>query len=763
MSIGSGTSFQTPPITATTDYYVAANDGVNTVNVGLPAALSTATSGAGTTNFGIVFDAISAFTLNTVTVYPVSAAANTPGTVTIDVVDGTGAILHSQIVDVFGNPAASPVAQTVTLNFDIVPGTNLKLRPGARSASITGLLFEPSAAAPGGNYGYPFTIPGVVTLLHSTLTAPPTTATCTATNGSIDLTVSAASAPFSYNWSTPNGSGLVNGQEDQSGLGVGTYFVTVTATNTGCSATRIISLAGPGGCDACPVIPIVSASPAGVCVNVSSTLTASGLVDMGITYGITFKYFDAPTLTPYTGGTVIATIPNGGLTNNFTQAQTTTSFATGGTYYIYAILDQNPTDPACRPFGETILTVVNTPSANAVANQTVCTGSSTTAITFSGPVPGTIYNWTNDNTAIGLAASGSGDIASFSATNATNAPITATITVTPVTSPTTGAECTGASITFTITVNPVPSVNAVSNLTYCAGVSVPSVVFTGNTPGAVYAWSRTNEAIGSIAANGTGNVPAFTATNATTAPLTSTFTVVATYTNNGVSCTGTPIQFTITVNPTPTVAAVANQTLCNGSATTAVTFSGTVTNTVFNWTNNNSSIGLAASGSGDIASFTAVNNGGAPVTATITVTPTFTNGGITCSGTPTSFTITVNPTAQVNQPANLTTCGGALTTVTFTTTTPGTTYTWTNNNTATGLAASGTGNISFTAAIVAVSTISTITVTPNYTNNGVSCPGTPRTFTITVDPLPTVTVTGGARARYCAAANRRRPSPLAVR
>ena len=109
----------------------------------------------------------------------------------------------------------------------------------------------------------------------------------------------------------------------------------------------------------------------------------------------------------------------------------------------------------------------------------------------------------------------------------------------------------------------------------------------------------------------------------------------------------------------------------------------------------------------------------------------------------------MNPTAQVNQPANLTTCGGALTTVIFTTTTPGTTYTWTNNNTATGLAASGTGNISFTAAIVAVSTTSTITVTPNYINNGVSCPGTPKVFTITVDPLPTVTVTGGAGQVLC--------------
>jgi hypothetical protein len=243
--------------------------------------------------------------------------------------------------------------------------------------------------------------------------------------------------------------------------------------------------------------------------------------------------------------------------------------------------------------------------------------------------------------------------------------------------------------------------------------------------------------------SGTGNVPTFTAANAGTTPLTSTFSVVASFTNNGVTCTGTPIQFTVTVNPAPTVSASqTSQTLCNGSATTAITFTGAVPGTVFNWTNNAPGIGLAASGSGDIASFTAVNNGGAPVIATITATPVFSNGGTNCSGTPVSVTITVNPTAQVNQPANVTTCGGVLTTANFTTTTPGTTYSWTNSNTGIGLAASGTGNISFTATAVVVSTVATITVTPNYTNNGVSCPGTPKTFTITVNPLPTVNAVG---------------------
>src|SRR5436305_861378 len=42
---------------------------------------------------------------------------------------------------------------------------------------------------------------------------------------------------------------------------------------------------------------------------------------------------------------------------------------------------------------------------------------------------------------------------------------------------------------------------------------------------------------------------------------------------------------------------------------------------VYTWSNDNASIGLAATGTGNIPSFTAVNTGSNPVTATITGTP----------------------------------------------------------------------------------------------------------------------------------------------
>lgn len=54
-------------------------------------------------------------------------------------------------------------------------------------------------------------------------------------DGAIDLTVNSQSV--SYAWMTPDGSGLVESLEDQSGLTAGTYAVTVTESN-GCETSK---------------------------------------------------------------------------------------------------------------------------------------------------------------------------------------------------------------------------------------------------------------------------------------------------------------------------------------------------------------------------------------------------------------------------------------------------------------------------------------------------------------------------------------------
>jgi len=141
----------------------------------------------------------------------------------------------------------------------------------------------------------------------------------------------------------------------------------------------------------------------------------------------------------------------------------------------------------------------------------------------------------------------------------------------------------------------------------------------------------------------------------------------------------------------------------NGDNTAAVTFTTVNTGgvTTYTWTNDQPSIGLSATGSGNIPTFTATNAGTLPIVATIIVTPHFTSGGVSCDGLTKTFTITVNPTAQVNQPVNDLVCNGAPTApVLFGSINTGgvLTYTWTNNLPSIGLAASGSGDIpSFTA------------------------------------------------------------------
>jgi PKD-like domain len=367
----------------------------------------------------------------------------------------------------------------------------------------------------------------------------------------------------------------------------------------------------------------------------------------------------------------------------------------------------------------------------------LCNGSPTAPVNFTGTIAGTVYNWTNTNTTIGLAASGTGNIGIFTATNVTNTAQVATITVTP-TYTNGGVTCSGTPVSFTITVNPIPTVNLPANQTVCGGSTV-TVNFTGTVAGTVYSWDNNNPAIG-LAGAGTGNLN-FVATNTGAVPITGTITVTPTYTNGGVSCTGNPVSFTITVNPSPTVNQATSQVLCNGSPTAAVTFSGSVTGTVFNWTNNTPSIGLAAAGTGNIASFTAINTSTAPVTATITVIPTFTAGGVTCTGPTMSFTITVNPTPSVNAITSQVVCNRATTAaVTITGPVAGTVYNWINNNTSIGLASSGTNTVpAFTALNNTNAPVTaTITVTPVFTNAGISCTGTAISYTITVNPTPTV-------------------------
>ena len=104
-----------------------------------------------------------------------------------------------------------------------------------------------------------------------------------------------------------------------------------------------------------------------------------------------------------------------------------------------------------------------------------------------------------------------------------------------------------------------------------------------------------------------------------------------------------------------------------------------------------------------------------------------------------AITINSGSTATVSVPSNISVCnGGTVAAASYTSSTASVTYTWSNTNTSIGLGATGTGNApTFTAVNTGTApAISVITVTPSVG----TCIGTPKSYTITVNPTPSITV-----------------------
>ncbi|TCZ63463.1 delta-60 repeat domain-containing protein [Flaviaesturariibacter aridisoli] len=284
------------------------------------------------------------------------------------------------------------------------------------------------------------------------------------------------------------------------------------------------------------------------------------------------------------------------------------------------------------------ITVQPQPSvSNAPADAALCAGTQVGDQTFTGPVAGTLYTWTNSNPAIGAGAGGSNSIGAFTAQNNTGAAAQATISVTPFAN-----GCAGGTITYTYTVSPSAGSISYPQSTYCQ-----------------YAWAyvrRSGSAGGVYTAS-----PAGLALNAVDGSINLGASVPGTYhVFYTVSATGgcsASASTVLTINPQATVNPIGNQVFCSGIPTPAIPFAGTATS--FSWTNDNASIGLAAAGTGtSLPSFTTVNPGPGPRYAYIKVTP-LGNGSSTCPGKLIAFRITVNPCGTITQSGN--TGGGAQT------------------------------------------------------------------------------------------------------
>ncbi len=277
---------------------------------------------------------------------------------------------------------------------------------------------------------------------------------------------------------------------------------------------------------------------------------------------------------------------------------------------------------------------------------------------------------------------------------------------------TNGNGCTGNAVTFPVLVNPTPVAVSPGDQSFCNGIATPVINLTGTPSGVTFNVSG-GTGIGLANQNGITALPSFV-------PSTGTATITITPVANG--CTGSVVTFTITVYDLPTAVAPSDQMYCNGEMTTVISLSGTPTGVVFD-ISGGAAVGLAnQTGVTQIPSFTATTG-----SATVTITPQA-NG---CTGTAVTYDILVHPTPTVTSPGNLVYCHNVTTTPINLNGTPSGVVFDISGGTSIGLA-DQTG-VTAIPSFTTIAGIATITITPRA--NG--CTGTPGTFTITVQSVPT--------------------------
>ncbi|GAA4324444.1 hypothetical protein GCM10023184_11820 [Flaviaesturariibacter amylovorans] len=559
-----------------------------------------------------------------------------------------------------------------------LPGTNYRIR-----------VVSTSPATTGADNGYSFAINTAVSATIAYNGAP----FCTG-SGSIAVTRTGTSggtysapAGLSINAST----GAINPGSSQPGSYTVTYTVAASGSCPAFSTSTQVTLSAPPS--------------AGIAYS-GSPYCASGTAAVSVTGA--------------TGGTFSSTA---GLSLDAGSGAINLGTSQPGAYVVTYTLAASGQCPQVQATAPVIINPV--PDVQPVSSQTVRNGALTGAVSFSGSVAGTAYNWTNSQPTIGLAASGSGNIASFAAVNNGATPVTATFSVTPAYTAH-GGTCTGTPQAFTITVNPfTPATIAYAGSPYCArGVAAPVI---GGVSGGTFSAAA---GLSIDPANGVIDLAGSTP---------GTYTVSYAYTSYGYHEVATE---TVTVLPLPSVNAVSNEVVCAGTTIGTTVFSGTGAS--YTWTNDNSAIGLAATGTGNIPAFTAQNGTTGSLVANLTVTAV--TGA--CTSKPMTFRITVKPTPTVSMPSGQVVCAGTATTAVALTGSLGAaaTYTWTNDNNATGLPASGTGSVPSVTAVNNTGSTQTSTITVTPISGG--CTGASGTFAITVHPSAgTIAYTGSP---YCA-------------
>ena len=296
------------------------------------------------------------------------------------------------------------------------------------------------------------------------------------------------------------------------------------------------------------------------------------------------------------------------------------------------------------------------------------------------------------------------------------------------------ALSTSAPFPLTITAAPVLIPSSTTQSVCSPGTT--SIMLTGATS---YDWTVVSTPAITGASNVTGNTTGSIAQTLTTSDVVPG-TVHYIITPNANGCVGKSDSVHVTVNPVPTVYATpVTPSVCSGLVTN-IKLSSSIPTASFNWTvptQTNASGAFAGTGSIIAQVLTATTS--APGTVIYHIIPMAFGS---CSGTPIDVPVIVNPnpvTVITIPAADKTICSGETTNINLSSSTPGTVFSWTVNQSGVSGGTSGTGTI-------INDVLTTLGNTPGkavyiITGSANLCSGSTVIDSITVHPIPMLTVT----------------------
>jgi gliding motility-associated-like protein len=309
-----------------------------------------------------------------------------------------------------------------------------------------------------------------------------------------------------------------------SGMTVGTSY-TVIADNGSCSSVASL-----------PFIKVQSTpAPTLTITNNTPSICSGSSTDILLTSNVPGTIFSWNAV----GTNVSGSLSGTGISIN--QILTTTSNLVGEV--VYTVI---ATANGCSAAPQEVRVTIN-PIPNVVVSptsQTICSGTSTN-ISLSGSITGTVFNWTVTQSGVTGATSGTGtSIMHVLNTSVLTTPGTATYTITPVLN-----GCSGTPVDVIVTVNPTPEIlGTPTHLPICSG-EFTNINVSAMDPATVFDY--TVSAVGVTGATG-GTITAGTPIAQQLETISNSqgyvdYTITPTL--NG--CSGTPIIIRVYVNPLP--------------------------------------------------------------------------------------------------------------------------------------------------------------------------------------------------------------------